>query len=181
MEATPVKNNMKLKIIYLIFLLIVDINLVTAEPAIHTVENKFKAVFPSPPKLLGIFGSGKHKSRGFVSADNSNLVVYRAAIGTGSYNFKKSDIVSAIDNYIRGEAVGQNAVITHKDIGMIGKNYGAYYTLKLKYKGVPARIFASVIFHKNKFITWGIQDIPSMSKSDASTLFNAYAKYFQPL
>jgi hypothetical protein len=149
-----------------------------AEFTIYTIDNQYKAVFPESPQFTGEIGNGNQKHRSYNYTDQSNGIVYSATYQVGKTHFSKKDVPEAIRNYVKGQAVAFNGVVTAYRIQIIDGNDSAVFSIKYEPQGVPVRKYGVVAYKNGQFFQWAIQDFASRSSLSAEKIFNKYLANF---
>jgi len=151
------------------------------ELSVYSFQNKFEAAFPIRPQLNVQARFEDINYRGATYTDEENILFYAAGYSNRRYSAKltESSIPVAIDAFINGQARSIGGRIVNKDIGMIGGERGAYFTIRYEVQGNTLMKYAAVIFHGGQFFQWSVQDAPLMSTRSALDIFNRHVKYFR--
>lgn len=162
----------------LVCLLIVLCENAYAEFAIYTIDNQYKVVFPGSPQFTGELGNGDQKHRSYNYTDEGNLIVYTATYQVGKTHYRKKDVPEAIRNYVNGQSLVANGIVTSYRKQLIDGNDSAVFSIKYELQGMPIHKYGVVSYKNGQFFQWAVQDFASRSSLSAEKIFNKYLANF---
>jgi hypothetical protein len=129
------------------------------------IENKFYAPFKGRPSFTGEMGEAR--IRGYNYIDESNFVFYSAVYQVNKTPFKKSDIIAALGNWVKGNAMAvSGSVLSQTYAG----NY-VDYVIQYNPHGYLVNKFARVIYNDGQFFQWSVQETVGLTPVSAKDIF----------
>ncbi len=175
------KQYLKVKFKQLItvsFILIICPGQLGAEIRTYSIENKYEAAFPAPPKYSGEMGKKEKKHRSYSYTDEANLIIYTATFQVGKFDFDSSSIQGALSQYAKGQAQVVKGKLSSYESKKRGDNFSATFMVKYQYQGVAVRKYSVVSYSNRSFYQWSVQDFPLISILDAQKIFKKHIKEF---